>query len=337
MKRGSTLSVRSEKPPAYAQPASATSASAAVATTGNAAPSKASESEAKHRGAAEGPVSKQSASTVSALGKFYKMRPLTKREARERREQERKHKALLEEFGVTEEELREWGNQHEVDGREAAVEDVGDVEHCRDLAGEFARESAWRTGDAISNVRDRYELIVEELLAVRYVQGDGGRYSLSQVLLSECGTDKALKEFLQHLGKWIKAFALRYYIYGLPHNTWVVPGSEIRAIKTLRGRSVSESMMKALAVEHEREPEALMRFLWAVFKRWRKIEEPDSVFRQHLLVHQLSGTSKEIAEALQEIGAVATSTTEGHLRSLRLRVRQYRSRDKKAALRRRRV
>jgi hypothetical protein len=329
MKRESTLTVQSEKPPACADRSQGESRNE----------SKTSEASG---GADHGPRSATETRNGSPSGEFCSrkrmaLRPLTEREARERREQERKQEALLEEFGVSGEELEQWREQDEVDGREAAVEDVGDVEHCRDLAGEFARESAWRTGDAISNVRDRYELIVEELLAVRYVQRDGRRYSLSEVLLNECGTDEALKEFLQHLGKWIKAFALRYYIYGLPHNTWVMPRSDVRAIKTLRGRSVSESMMKALAVEHEREPEALMRFLSAVFKRWRKIEEPDSVFRQRLLVHQLSGTSKEIAEALQEIGAVATSTTEEHSRSLRSRVRQYRSRDKKAALRRRGV
>ena len=176
---------------------------------------------------------------------------------------------------------------------------------------------------------------MEELLAARYVQRDGRRYSLSSVLLSECGTDKALKEFLHHLGKWIKPFALRYYIYRLPHNTWVMRGSEVRAIKTLRGRSVSESMMKALAVEYEREPKALNQFLSAVFKRWRKIEEPRSVVRQRLLMHQLSGTPKEIALALQEIGAAPWSTTGEQLCSARSRVRQQLSRDKKAALKRR--
>ena len=49
-------------------------------------------------------------------------------------------------------------------GREAAFEEAGELQHCRDLAGKFARESARRTTDPISDVRDRYELIVEELL-----------------------------------------------------------------------------------------------------------------------------------------------------------------------------
>jgi hypothetical protein len=95
--------------------------------------------------------------------------------------------------------------------------------------------------------------------------------------------------------------------------------------------------MKALAIEHEREAEALMSFLEAVFKRWRKIEESRSVFRVRLLTRQLTGSSKEIALALQEIGAAPRSTTEGHFRSVCSSVRQNRSRDKKAALKRRGV
>ena len=221
-----------------------------------------------------------------------------------------------------------------LDGREAAVEKAGNVEHCRDLAGMHARKSAWRSGDSIGNVRDRYETIVAELLAARYVQRDGRRYSLTSVLLCECGTDKAQKEFLRHLGRWIKRFALRYYIYALPHNTWVMPGSDVWAIGTLRGRAVSERLMKALAIEHVRDPEALNEFLKAVFKRWRKNEDPQSVFRQQTLMRQITGPSKEVALALQELGAVPRSTTEAHLRSLDSRVRQQRSRDKKAALRR---
>ena len=256
---------------------------------------------------------------------------------RERREQERKHDELLEKWGVTGQDVEQWWEQDEVDGREAEFESLGDVELCRDLAGRFARESARRTGDPISNVRDRYELIVEELLAVRYVHSDGRRYSLSRVLLSECGTDKALKDFLHHLGKWIKAFALRYYIYGLPHNTWVMRGSEVRAIKTLRGRSVSESMMRALAVEYEREPKALNQFLSAVFKRWRKIDKPDSLWRRQLVTQQIGSDvpHHQIVQRLEKIGSVPKCShapkTKAYA-SLRSKIKQYRSRDQKAAL-----
>jgi hypothetical protein len=245
---------------------------------------------------------------------------------RERGEQERKHKALLEEFGVTEEELAQWPEERSEreERREAAYDASNDYEFCLGLVSKYARCSARRTGDAISNVRDRYELIVADFLAARYVQRDGGAYSLSSVLLCECGTDEALKEFLASLGRWIKRFALRYYVYREPHNTWVMPGIDVRAIKTLRGRSVSERMMKALAIEHERDPRALKEFLKAVFKRWRKTQEPRSVLRQRLFSCQVTGRSKEIAGALQEIGAAPRTTTPAHLRSLDSRVRQYR-------------
>jgi hypothetical protein len=222
-------------------------------------------------------------------------------------------------------------------GREAAFEHLGDVEHCRDLAGKFAREAVGRTGDAISNVRDRYETIVDELLAARYVQRDGRRYSLSSVLLSECGTDKALKEFLDHLGKWIKPFALRYYIYREPHNTWVMRGSDVRAIKTLRGRSVSENLMKALAVELERDPEALMRFLEDVFKRWRKIFDSMSLWRVQLVTQQFASDvpHHQIVQHLEKIAAVpkcsAAPKTKAYAR-LRWKIKKYRSRDQTEAL-----
>jgi len=271
------------------------------------------------------------------MKKRMEMRPLTKRESREKQKLEQEQQALLEQWGVTEEELKEWWERDGLSGREAAFERLVDVELCGDLAGRFARESARRTGDPISNVRDRYELIVEELRAVRYVQSDGRRYSLSRVLLSECGTDKALKDFLHHLGKWIKAFALRYYVYRLRHNTWVMRGSEVRAIKTLRGCSVSESMMKALGVEYEREPKALNQFLSAVFKRWRKIDKPDSLWRRQLVTQQIGSDvpHHQIVQHLEKIGSVpkcsAAPKTKAYT-SLRSKIKKNRSRDQTKAL-----
>ena len=90
------------------------------------------------------------------MKKRMEMRPLSQREKRERAAEERKQAALLEEFGVSEQDLRRWRRHalaaRRLDrngpvrlkryGREAAFEEVGDVEHCRDLAGKFARESA---------------------------------------------------------------------------------------------------------------------------------------------------------------------------------------------------
>jgi hypothetical protein len=272
--------------------------------------------------------------------KGMEMRPLSERELRERAERERKHEESLAEWGVSEKDLLRW-RRHALAarrlkrddpvwlkryGREAVVEAVGDEEHCRDLAGEHARESACRSGDLIGSVRDRYEKIVEELLAARYVQRDGRRYSLSSVLLRECGSDEATEELLQHLGIWIQRFTLSYYMYKLLHNSWVMPGSGVRAIRTLRGRSVSEGLMKALAIEHARDPLALKAFLRAVFERWRKPR-----LQQRLLMHQIVGSSKEIAFALQEMGVAPRSTTERQLRAAADWVRKNRERDKEAA------
>ena len=74
-------------------------------------------------------------------------------------------------------------------GREAAVELWG----MKSIAVTWQasmRGSAWRSGDLISSVRDRYETIVEELLAVRYVQRDGRRYWLARCFCVNAGVTK---------------------------------------------------------------------------------------------------------------------------------------------------
>jgi hypothetical protein len=162
--------------------------------------------------------------------------------------------------------LKKAGLLDEISGADAAFEDLVDFELCQDLAGKFASESAGKTGDAIGDVRDRYETITTELRCVRATQ-----------------------------------------------------------------------LRTALAEECERDSKGLLRFLHAVFKRWRKIDQPDSLFRHQLLTHQLAGTPKEITNALEKVGAVATSATEQQFRSLHSRIRKYRSRDQKAALKRRGV
>ena len=184
--------------------------------------------------------------------------------------------------------------QDEISGAEAAYDDLTDVELCRDLAGNFARESAGKTGDAIREVRDRYDTIVIELLAVRYTQTDGKRYSLSTVLRGKYESDTALKEFLPQLAKWIGKYVsdcIREHSFEftplyrqiVPAHTW-----------TLCGHSVSSSLLTTLAEEYVRDSAGLMQFLTEVFQRWRDIDQPHSTFRQRLLTHQLAGTSKEI-------------------------------------------
>jgi hypothetical protein len=94
------------------------------------------------------------------MKKRMEMRPLRKRESREKQKLEQEQQALLEQWGVTEQELKDWSEeQNEVDGREAAFEDLQNYELCLDLVGRHARESTKKTGDAIGDVRDRYETI----------------------------------------------------------------------------------------------------------------------------------------------------------------------------------
>jgi hypothetical protein len=65
-------------------------------------------------------------------------------------------------------------------------------------------------------------------------------------------------------------------------------------------------MMKALAVEHGRDPESLMRFLSAVFKRWRNINQPHSAWRVERLRHAHNHRSnRQKVTALLEPGTIA--------------------------------
>ena len=100
-----------------------------------------------------------------------------------------------------EEWLKEAGLLDSIGGREAAYEDLTNVELCEDLAGKFALKSARKTGDTIGGVLDNYGKIVIELLAVRYTQTDGRRYSLGAVLRGRYESDSALKEFLPKLAR----------------------------------------------------------------------------------------------------------------------------------------
>jgi hypothetical protein len=218
----------------------------------------------------------------------------------------------------------------EFDAGEAAYEDRCEEEECRELIGKFTHESAKRTGDGISEIVDCYETIVMEFLAARYA----GK-CLSSLLLGDYETEKALNKFLSDLGEWIKRHALRC-IRGEPQYTWRLNGSDdVRAIETLRGHAVSERLMTALGVQYVNDRGGLMGFLEAVFKHWRKINLPDSLFRRRLLTHQLAGTPKEIANALQEIGVVAPCTTAEQIESLHAKIRQDRSRDRRKAFEKR--
>ncbi|HEU5238650.1 MAG TPA: hypothetical protein VFU37_16075 [Pyrinomonadaceae bacterium] len=238
-----------------------------------------------------------------------------------------------------EREEQEWLKQGELTpdaseaGWEAAYDELYDEEHCQKLIGKFARKSAKRTSSDIGDIRDRYETIVTEFLAVRYTQPDGRRYSLGSVLRENYETDGKLKQFLKELSEWIPDYVSRCICSGRPYN-WKLNGADdVRAVASLRGCAVSEQMMTALAFEYARDREGLMQFLSAVFKQWRQLLAPDSGFRVKLLTQQMETRNvKEFAEYLERIGVVEKNTP---AEKLHAKIKQYRSRDRKNALEKR--
>jgi hypothetical protein len=250
------------------------------------------------------------------------MRPLTKGEVREKQKQKLEQRTLLDQWGVTEQDLRR-SRRHALAarrlkrndplllkryGREAALQDLAEEELCCDLAGEFARDSAKKTeAKEIGSIRDNYEAIVSGFIRAR---------SLSVVLRNE--TAQALGDFLKKFGKWIADYV-----------SCRIQGNEDRYNWTLSGHTVSKGVLTALAQEYVRDRGGLMRFLSAVFKRWREIDQPDSLWRVRYVTQQHGGRDrKRIGEHLENIGAATNNE------SLRLRIGQYLSRDQKAALKR---
>ncbi len=198
---------------------------------------------------------------------------------------------------------------NEVSGREAAYGEVLDEELCCDLAGKFARESARRTeAKEIGSIRDNYEAIV--FIRAR---------SLSVVLRNE--TNQAQGDFLRKLGRWIGDYA-----------SCCIHGEEGCYNWTLSGHTVSKELLSALAEEYVRDRHGLMQFLEDVFKRWRKIDQPGSLWRVKSVTQQHLGKPKVVAQYLENIGAVSKCTNKSHSESLRARIRQYCSRDRRSAL-----
>jgi hypothetical protein len=103
---------------------------------------------------------------------------------------------------------------------------------------------------------------------------------------------------------------------------------------------VNRELLTALALEYVRDREGLMRFLSAVAKRWREIDQPHSVWRRKLVIAQHTDgvPDHQIAQRLKKIDAVPKGTvvpgTDAY-RKLRANIKQHRSRDRKAALQRR--
>jgi hypothetical protein len=198
--------------------------------------------------------------------------------------------------------------------REAAYEAVCAEEQCWDLAGKHARESAQRSGEAIGGVRDNYEAIVLGFMEAR---------TLSVVLRNEIA--EAPGDYIRKLEAWVHGYVVSCIRGVADHYNWA-----------LGGHAVDGEFIRALGEEYVRDREGLWKFLGAAFNRWRKDGEEHSVMRQRVLVHQSEGGAKEVALALERVGAAPESATVEQLHSACARVRQYRSRDGKAAKKRHR-
>lgn len=213
--------------------------------------------------------------------------------------------------------------------RQAAFSRLKDERLCRDLAGVFAGKAARRTGRAVGDVRDSYDRIVTEFLA-RYTRSDGKRYSLVAAMRSDYETDAALKKFLAELARWIEGYVLRS-IHDEPQYSWKIQGSNVRAVETVRGHAVSLPMMTALADEYVRDRTELIQFLFACFKRWRKIYADDSLWFVKVSTHQsLRRDPKLIVDYLQGVGALPDDMTGDDMLKAFARIRQYLHRDQKA-------
>jgi hypothetical protein len=129
-----------------------------------------------------------------------------------------------------------------------------------------------------------------------------------------------LKEFLKELGTWIELYVLQC-ISREPIYHWNLNGSEAaRAVETLRRHAVSEGLMTALRVEYVKDRRTLMRFLEAVFKRWREVDQPNSLWRVRLIAQQHLGKPKVVAQYVENTGAVSKCTNKSHFESLRAKL-----------------
>jgi hypothetical protein len=221
-------------------------------------------------------------------------------------------------------------------GREAAHDDLMGQEHCWDLAGKFARESGTKTGNANEAIRDRYETITGEFRAARYSEANEKLYSLSTALRSKYESDAALKEFLPNFAKWIGDYVsdcfhehtFRFtplYRQIVPRHTW-----------KLCGHKVTRELLTALAEEYVRDRKGLLQFLSAIFKRWQKDDQPDSLLRMKVVIEQCADDvpHHRIAQLLDRTGAVAKGSAvpgTSAYRKLRWNIKKIRSRDRKSA------
>jgi hypothetical protein len=159
---------------------------------------------------------------------------------------------------------------------------------------------------------------------------------LRTVLSSKYESDAALKEFLPEFAKWIGEYAsdcIHEHSFGftplyrqiVPRHNWI-----------LSGHKVTRELLTALAEEYVRDRKGLLQFLNAIFKRWQKIDRPDSLHRMKVVIEQHADDVPyhRIAQRLDRIGAVAKGSAvpgTSANRKLRSNIKKIRSRDRKSA------
>lgn len=179
-------------------------------------------------------------------------------------------------------------------------------ELCFDLSWEFAQASVALTGgDDIGSASGRYKLIVQKLRPL----GDSLRPHFE--------TNEGLEMFLSELDACIRRYVVAC-IHGTPPNPALNP-----------------ELLSMLAMEHSRDRKILLRFLSAVFTRWREIDEPGSVWRGRVQALQLRSrgyNTAQIRRRLVKQGDAPDYHFDSQITAYCVNLRKYLSRNTKASV-----
>jgi hypothetical protein len=234
---------------------------------------------------------------------------------------------------------------------------------CDDLARKFARLA--------SGGFTNYALIATEFLRLRPTKKFREGTALSELLREKYETDAALKKHLRALDKWIYKYIVEcidYEPFDRGDNRQKASPTHgkrlnalarqldvaqlLRRAKRPRGRPkkrreapfrfwlfgcrVNADLLTPLSLEYVRDRKTLMAFLSAMFKRWREIFKPNSLWRARFVTQQtaagLGYDHKRILERLQKIGAVPSNLTGRQTYAWLSTIGQWLSRDQRTAL-----
>jgi hypothetical protein len=232
---------------------------------------------------------------------------------------------------------------------------------CDDLAQGMARLASG----------GNYTLIATEFLRLRPTKDSLEGPALSEVLREKYETDAALRELLRVLDKWIYKYVVECIEYepfdrgDTEQKPSFAHGKRLNALarqlevaqllqkaKRPRGRPkkrrevpcrfwllgcrVNADLLTPLSLEYVRDRKMLMAFLSAMFKRWREIFKPNSLWRARFVTQQIAAglgyDHKCILERLQKIGAVPNNLTARQTCAWLSKIGQWLSRDQRTAL-----